>query len=175
MLVVPSHSLSTTQSLDSCLSTLSPHTHTHIQQRVVCEWNLSETKVLARLSCAACSSRFMGEITSFTPSSTVPAERKHSHPLPPWPHATVWTTVSCFLSRVSVFSFSCVSGDKWAGLTGECKSWNWIYWYCVYWVRRRQTYISLWKCPFAWCHIIWRKLQFEQLWKNPVWLSRPHY
>jgi len=54
---------------------------THTQQRVVCQWNLSETKVLARLSCAACSGRFMREITSFTPSSTVAAQRKNTRTL----------------------------------------------------------------------------------------------
>lgn len=84
----------------------------HTQPAAVCHRNLSETKVLTTVLCAACCTCFMREITSFSPSSTVPTLRKHSHPLPPWPHATIRTAVSSFLTSVPVSYFSCAAADK---------------------------------------------------------------
>lgn len=130
------------QSLDGCTQTRS----------VVCHWNRSETKVLARLSRAACCSLFMGEITSFTPSSAAPAEHKHSkrsHLPRSWPHATGLSY--CFVFFFSLFFFPyqgcrsylpCIIGEKQTALTGKRTGRNWIYLYCVWRAVRPQPYIS---------------------------------
>lgn len=82
-----------------------------------------------------------------------------------------------FVTSACLFLFLC--GDKWAVLTGKCKSWNWIYWYCVYWERRPLSCTSLHESvPLH--DVIWNEVRggiyfLKQLWKNTVSLAMPHY
>lgn len=111
MLIVPSPlSLSLNHTITGWLPVYTI-THTHREQRAVREWNLSETKVLARLSCAACSSRFMrSKRVSLHPQLCL--HNANTHTLFLLGHKPeleiLFHLFFVCVWRVPVFSFSCV-------------------------------------------------------------------
>lgn len=114
----------------ACLYYQHAHTQTHTAAgglSVKPHWNQSSGQTIMCHS----GSLFMRKITSFTPSATVPAVRKHStlFLLGHMPRSEL--LFHLFLTRVAVLSISCVGRDKQVNLTGKCLYWNWIYKYCV--------------------------------------------